>query len=61
MSVGVYSARFTSRIQTFNLLRCYADFLSCHHVSQRLRAQADAVRDGTELRATKQTKRVGNP
>ncbi len=32
-----------------------------HHVTRRLRARADTVRDGTDLRATKQMKRGGNP
>ncbi len=58
MSVGVYSALFTSHIQTVLLLRCY---VVMHHVTRRLRARADTVRDGTELRATKQMKRGGNP
>ncbi len=54
MSVGVYSALFTSRMQTLLLLPCYAVLLSWHHVTQRLQARADTVRDGTvELRATK--------
>ncbi len=60
MSVGVYFTPFTSRMQTL-LLLYYAGLLSCHHVTQRLRAPADAVRDGTELRATKEMKREGNP
>ncbi len=62
MSLGVYFAPFTSHMQTLLLvLLCYAGLLSCHHATQRLRARADAVRDGTELRATKEMKREGNP
>ncbi len=61
MSVGVYGALFTSRIQTLLLLRCcYAGLLSCRHVTQRLRARADTVRHGPELRATKQPRRGRN-
>ncbi len=66
MSVGVYSALFTSRMQTLLLLSCYAVLLSCHHVTQRLQAVSGkrillaAVRDGkVELRATKSMKRGG--
>ncbi len=48
-------------MQTLLLLPCYAGLLSCHRVTQRLQLQADTVRYGTELRATKQMKRGGNP
>ncbi len=59
MSVGVYSALFTSPMQTSAppLLRW---FVVMHHVTQRLQARADTVRDGmVELRATKEMKRGG--
>ncbi len=56
--MAVYSALFSSHIQTLLLLRW---FVVMHHVTRRLRARADTVRDGTELRATKQMKRGGNP
>ncbi len=60
MSVGVYSALLTSHMQTSLLLPCYAALLSCRHLTQRLQARADTVRDGTvELRATKEMKRGG--
>ncbi len=36
-------------------------FVVMHHVTRLLRARADTVRDGTELRATKQMKRGENP
>ncbi len=49
VSVGVYSALFTSRMQTLLLLTFYAGLLTCQHVTQRLRVRADTVRDGTEL------------
>ncbi len=57
----VRSFHFKTSIQTLLLLLCYAGLLSCHHVTRRLQAQADTVRDGTELRATKEIKRGGNP
>ncbi len=61
MSVGVYSALFTSRIQTLLLPPLLRWFVVMHHVTQRLQARADAVRDGTvELRATKEMKRGGS-
>ncbi len=61
MSVGVYSALFTSLLKTLLLLHCYAVLLLYHHMTQQLQAQVDTVRDGTELRATKEMKRGGNP
>ncbi len=69
MSVSVYSALFTSCIQTLpcSSLDSYAPppllhwFVVMHHVTQRLQARADTVRDETEIRATKEMKRGGNP